>query len=120
MGHEVFFSKLSISRTPHESLPLKTGAFRQFFRLVTSQVSLWYADHSTPNPLGVKPDPAITKIVRGNKFSKKGVEIAEGESSSVAKHLKDSALNKTKMKELRARGLNKMDIINGSEQDLKS
>jgi len=100
-------------RTPHESLPLKTGAFRQFFRLVTSQVSLWYADHSTPNPLGVKPDPAITKIVRGNKFSEEGVEIAEGESSSVAKHLKDSALNKTKMKELKARGLNKMDIING-------
>jgi len=25
-------------RTPHESLPLKKGAFRQFFRLVTSQV----------------------------------------------------------------------------------
>ena len=78
-----------------------------------SQVSLWYADHSTPNPLGVKPDPAITKIVRGNKFSEEGVELAEGESSSVTKHLKDSALNKTKMKELKARGLNKMDIING-------
>ena len=27
-----------VSRTPHESLPLKKGAFRQFFRLVTSQV----------------------------------------------------------------------------------
>ena len=76
-------------------------------------MSLWYADHSTPNPLGVKPDPAITKIVVGNKFSKGGLEIAEGESSSVTKDLNDSALNKTKMKELKARGLNKMDIING-------
>jgi len=62
-------------RTPHESLPLKKGAFRQFFRLVTSQVSLWYADHSTPNPLGVKPDPAITRIVVGDKFSEEGVEL---------------------------------------------
>ena len=76
-------------------------------------MSLWYANHSTANPLGVKPDPAITKIVRGNKFSEEGVELAEGESSSVTKDLKDSALNKTKMKELKARGLNKMDIING-------
>jgi len=64
-------------RTPHESLPLKKGAFRQFFRLVTSQVSLWYADHSTPNPLGVKPDPAITRIVVGDKFSEEGVELLD-------------------------------------------
>ena len=79
--------------------------------ITLSQVSLWYADHSTPNPLGVKPDPAITKIVRGNKFSEEGVEIAEGESSSVTKDLKGPALNKTKMKELKARGLDKIDII---------
>jgi len=64
-------------RTPHESVPLKQAAFRQFFRLVTSQVSLWYSDHSTPNPLGVVPDPAITKIVRGDKFGEEGVEIVE-------------------------------------------
>ena len=74
-------------------------------------MSLWYADHSTPNPLGVKPDPAITKIVVGNKFSEEGLEIAEGESSSLTKDLKDSALNKTKMKELKARGLDKIDKI---------
>lgn len=43
-------------RTPHESLPLQEGAHRQFFRIVTSQVSLWYSDHSTVNPLGVRPD----------------------------------------------------------------
>ena len=41
------------------------------------QVSLWYADHSTPNPLGVKPDPAITRIVVGDKFSEEGVEIIQ-------------------------------------------
>merc|ERR1711974_63029 len=66
-------------RTPHESLPLKKGAFRQFFRLVTSQVSIWYANHSTPNPLGVKPDPAITRIVVGDKFSEDGVELVAQE-----------------------------------------
>ena len=68
---------------------MKKGAFRQFFRLVTSQVvinslfiyllgskvSLWYADHSTPNPLGVEPDPAITRIVVGDKFSEEGVQL---------------------------------------------
>ena len=40
-----------------------------------TQVGLWFADHSTPNPLGVKPDPDITKIVVGNKFSEEGIEI---------------------------------------------
>ena len=29
-------------RTPHESLPLKAGTQRTFFRLVTSSVSHWY------------------------------------------------------------------------------
>jgi len=62
-------------RTPHESLPLKEGTFRQFFRIVTSDVSLWYKEHSTANPMGVEPDPSITKIVIGNKFSEEGVEI---------------------------------------------
>ena len=57
-------------RTPHESLPLKKKTHRQFFRLVTSQVSLWFEEHSTKNPLGVVPDPNITKIVRGSKFKK--------------------------------------------------
>ena len=51
--------------------------YRQFFRLVTSQVSLWYRDHSTPNPLGVGPDPTITHTVVGDKFSEEGVEVVE-------------------------------------------
>ncbi len=62
-------------RTPHESLPLKNSAERQFFRLVTSEVSLWFEEHSTKNPLGVVPDPEKTKIVKGYKFDKNGVEI---------------------------------------------
>ena len=55
-------------RTPHESLPLTKGTYRQFFRLVTSQVSAWFEDHSTKNPLGVVPDPKITQIIKGSKF----------------------------------------------------
>lgn len=51
--------------TPHESMPLKESSSRQFFRLVTSEVSLWYEDHSTKNRLGIQPS---CKIVRGSKF----------------------------------------------------
>ena len=53
------------------------GTYRQFFRLVMSRVSLWYEDHSTPNPNGVKPNPDVTKIVRGNKFGTEGVYVVE-------------------------------------------
>ncbi|KAF0682726.1 Aste57867_25177 [Aphanomyces stellatus] len=52
-------------RTPHEALPAVTTQFRQYFRLVTSNVSHWFADHSTANPLGVQP---TATIVVGNKF----------------------------------------------------
>ena len=53
-------------RTPHESLPLEKTQRRQFFRLVSSEVSVWYSKHSTPNPLGVKAD---CKIVNRDKFT---------------------------------------------------
>ena len=49
---------------------------RQFFRLVTSEVSLWFEEHSTKNPPGVVPDPNITKIVKGSKFNKGEAYIA--------------------------------------------
>eukprot|EP00111_Clytia_hemisphaerica_P023028 TCONS_00067760-protein len=62
-------------RTPHESLPLKKGTYRQFFRLVTQRVSVWYEDHSTKNPNGVVPDPKITRILRGSKFDEGSVAI---------------------------------------------
>jgi len=53
---------------PHASLPVKKSCHRQFFRLVTSEVSLWYKDHSTPNPLGVEL-PANVRVLSGNKFA---------------------------------------------------
>ena len=62
-------------KTPHESLPLKEKTMRQFFRIVTSEVSFWFRDPSTPNPLGVLPDPETSKLVTGDKFSEEGVEI---------------------------------------------
>ena len=75
-------------KTPHESLPLKERTYRQFFRLVTADVSLWYKDHSTANPLGVDPDPAVTKIVAGDKFSDEGVEIIEHSPEAIEKREK--------------------------------
>ena len=40
-------------------------------------MSLWYKNHSTPNPLGVEPDPAFTRIVVGDKFGDDGVEVED-------------------------------------------
>lgn len=57
--------------TPHESLPIEAGTKRQFFRFVTSEVSVWHENHSTKNPLGVVPDKEVTVVVKGNKFEKK-------------------------------------------------
>lgn len=53
-------------RCPHESLPLEVGMFRQWFRLVTHKVDLWFQNHSTENPLGIRP---ACGIIRGNKFA---------------------------------------------------
>ena len=44
---------------------------------IAIQVSLWYSTHSTPNPLGVLPDPAVTRTVRGDKFAPGGVHIVQ-------------------------------------------
>jgi hypothetical protein len=54
-------------RTPHESLPVPAGVHRQYFRLVVGEVTAWFVDHSTANPLGTRPAPS-TRIVRGDKF----------------------------------------------------
>ena len=69
--------KFSMERTPHESLPLPKGTYRQYFRLVTSDVNVWYSKHSTPNPLGIKPGKMV-KIVDGDKFA-----MAAASSSAV-------------------------------------
>jgi len=63
-------------RTPHESLPLQEETYRQFFRLVTSDLSAWFPEHSTANSLGTKPDPSITTIIEGSKFDKPSTAAA--------------------------------------------
>lgn len=47
---------------PHESLAVTSSGYRQFFRLVTSDVDLWYRQKSTENPLGVKPSENVMII----------------------------------------------------------
>eukprot|EP00931_Biecheleriopsis_adriatica_P075433 TRINITY_DN49299_c0_g1_i1.p1 TRINITY_DN49299_c0_g1~~TRINITY_DN49299_c0_g1_i1.p1 ORF type:complete len:324 (+),score=36.45 TRINITY_DN49299_c0_g1_i1:67-1038(+) len=54
--------------TPHESLPLPEGCLRQYFRLVTSEVTHWYSKHSTPNPKGIEPPKSVT-IIHEDKFA---------------------------------------------------
>lgn len=51
---------------PHESIPLKTKQFRQWSRVVTRNVGLWYHQHSTPNPLGISPN---CEIIKESKFN---------------------------------------------------
>ncbi len=54
-------------RTPHESLVLKEGTTRQFFRLVTGEVSAWFTAHNTANPIFPLKSENI-RIVGGNKY----------------------------------------------------
>ena len=53
-------------RTPHEALPVEAGTHRQYFRLVTSDISVWYRFHSTANPKVAVPDGI--QIIEGSKF----------------------------------------------------
>lgn len=59
-------------KTPHESLPVLENCHRQYFRLVVGDVTSWFADHSTPNPLWSSGyhENALShiNIVHGNKF----------------------------------------------------
>ena len=60
-------------KTPHESLPIHSAddkkiIYRQYFRLVVGDITAWFADHSTANPLGVVP-PESVRIVHGSKFA---------------------------------------------------
>ena len=52
--------------TPHEALPPQRSGYHQYFCLVTSDISHWFADHSTRNPLVPIPEHVIE--VYGNKF----------------------------------------------------
>ncbi len=53
-------------RTPHEALPVMETTPRQWFRLVTSLVDVWYRQHSTANRLGIQPP---CRIIETNKFA---------------------------------------------------
>ena len=53
-------------RTPHEALPTQAGTHRQYFRLVTSEISVWYRFHSTANPKVALPE--TVKVIEGSKF----------------------------------------------------
>lgn len=54
-------------RTPHESVPVAQDTHRQFFRLVVGKIDVWYAQHSTANPLGITPGKDV-QILHENKF----------------------------------------------------
>ncbi len=68
-------------RTPYELLPLKDSTDRQFFGLVTGEVSIWHEDHWTKNPLGVVPDPEKTKMVRWSHSDENRVVPLDSSSS---------------------------------------
>lgn len=68
-GHKLKAGELvwMTDRTPHEALPQEVDGYRQFFRLVTSEISIWYAAHCTPNPSVPLPDSV--KVTHENKFA---------------------------------------------------
>lgn len=53
--------------TPHEALPQQESGYRQFFRLVTGNVSVWFAAQSTPNPK--VPVPSHVRVIGESKFA---------------------------------------------------
>jgi hypothetical protein len=53
--------------TPHEALPQEEEGRRQFFRVVSSNISHWFADHSTHNPKVPLPDNVT--VIHGSKFT---------------------------------------------------
>jgi hypothetical protein len=56
-------------------LPASLNTHRQFFRVVTEGVNVWYAKHSTPNPLGIVP-PDNVRIIEDDKFAGGGGSAA--------------------------------------------
>ncbi|ASV44494.1 hypothetical protein PBI_SCTP2_479 [Salicola phage SCTP-2] len=54
-------------KTPHQALPSDRDCYRQFFRLVSSEISMWLSKHNTKNPYGVKPTCPVVDI---DKFEK--------------------------------------------------
>ncbi|KAI9358306.1 hypothetical protein DFJ73DRAFT_957778 [Zopfochytrium polystomum] len=70
-------------RTPHESVAVAHGGgrvFRQYFRLVTSRVTVWYVAHSTRNDECEVRPPARVMVVAEDKFA---AAAASGSGSGV-------------------------------------
>ena len=61
-GNEIYWMH---DRCPHESISIDRDVFRQWFRVVTSDVGSWYSQHSTANRLGVEPG---CQIITTSKF----------------------------------------------------
>ncbi len=55
-------------QTPHESLPVEVSGWRQWFRLVSPDIALWWEQHSTPNPTGLAL-PESVRSIPGSKFA---------------------------------------------------
>lgn len=53
-------------KTPHEALPSKENFKRQFIRIVSNDISVWFSKHNTPNPKGIQPE---CEIVHFDKFA---------------------------------------------------
>ncbi len=61
--------------TPHEALIQTESGYRQFFRVITSSVSHWFAAHSTENPKVSLPSNII--VVRSDKFAQDVSDTSE-------------------------------------------
>jgi len=66
--HTLTHNHNTTDSTPHESVPMNEHVYRQYFRVVTSNVGVWYSKHSTANRLGVVP-PSSCEILHDDKFS---------------------------------------------------
>ena len=53
-------------RTPHQALPQPKQVYRQFFRLVTSDLNVWHSQHCTANPK--VPLPEHVRVIDRSRF----------------------------------------------------
>jgi hypothetical protein len=75
-------------RTPHEALPQTESGHRQFFRLVTSNISVWFGKHSTSNPNVHIPDNVT--IIEDDKFDPSTPSRDDDDTGRTRRKLLDS------------------------------
>ena len=95
-------------RTPHESMPMAHGTRRQYFRLVAGPVSVWYSEHSTPNPNTERYQPEAT-VIHSNKFTYV-IPPSAAKLAALTKKAKDAA-DDEKFANFSAKGMSCDDII---------